>query len=69
MYDQLVGSCCEAINAHDVEQEKIRMLQLLVSSHCPLQASVLSEPLYSVVIAFIQKSIQVLETERERGRD
>lgn len=41
-----------------VFRERIRLLQLLVSSHCPVQTTVLSEPLYTAVIAFIRAAIQ-----------
>ena len=40
-------------------QERIRLLQLLVSSHCPMQVSALSPPHYDRVVFFVCAAIQV----------
>jgi len=39
-------------------RERIRLLQLLVSSHCPMQNSVLASPHYDTVVAFVRAAIQ-----------
>lgn len=42
-----------------VQQERIRLLELLVSSQCPQQAAALASPHLEAVIAYLRACFQV----------